>query len=586
MNNKPTSIQIVSPRMTVEIHIPDDRVLCGQRGTAVGEFLRALPEWDNPPIMGAIVNGELRELTYPIQMDSVVRPVTMADADGALIYRRSLTFLLEAGFEDLFPEGDLAIDHSISSGGYYCEVLHRPPLSNAEMKKLEAHMHELVKADIPFERRVVPLAEAVEIFRQMGLEDKVHLMKFRQKPYLVLYRLKNHQDYHHGYMVPSTGYLQWFELTPLGEGFALRFPRRHAPKEILPIPESKKLLDTFKQYGKWLARLGIESVGVLNEAIQGGRISEVILVSEALHEQKIAEIATQIASRSHQTRVISIAGPSSSGKTTFSKRLAIQLLAQGISPFAIELDNYFLDRDQTPLGDDGQPDFEALGALNTTLLSDQLIRLIAGEKVQLPRYNFKLGKSEIGEEVQIGKDQLIIMEGIHGLDPNLIPAIPPDQTFKIYVSCLTQLNLDHHNRISTTDIRLIRRIVRDARERGYTAQQTIQRWDSVRRGEKRYIFPYQENADEMFNSALVYEVTDLKPLAEPLLRQVPYGTSEYIEAKRLLAFLEWFLPISTDFIPDNSILREFVGGSILQNFTIWKTPQIVNGNNHPRHLSS
>ncbi|MDR3576297.1 MAG: nucleoside kinase [Anaerolineaceae bacterium] len=586
MDKESSSIQIVSARQTVEIHLPDDRVLSGPKGTEIGEFLQTLPEWDNPPIMGAVVNGELRELTYPIQMDARVRPVTMADSDGALIYRRSVTFLLEAAFEDIYPDGDLAIDHSISSGGYYCEVLHRQPLTEVELKKLESHMHELVKADMPFERKVVPLSEAVDIFRQKGLEDKVHLLKFRTKPTLVIYRLENHRDYHHGYMVPSTGYLRWFGLTPFGEGFALRFPRRHAPKELLPIPDSKKLLDTFKQYGKWLARLGIESVGALNEAIQDGRISEVILVSEALHEQKIAEIATQVALRSDRTRIVLIAGPSSSGKTTFSKRLAVQLLAQGISPFAIELDNYFLDREQTPLGEDGQPDFEALGALNTTLLSDQLVRLIAGEKVQLPRYNFKIGKSEPGEEVQIGRDQLIIMEGIHGLDPNLIPAVSSDQTFRIYISCLTQLNLDHHNRISTTDTRLIRRIVRDARERGYSAQQTIQRWDSVRRGEKRYIFPYQENANEIFNSALVYEVTVLKPLAEPLLRQVPYGTPEYIEAKRLLAFLEWFLPIPTDLIPDNSIVREFVGGSILQNFTIWKTPEIVNGNNHPRHLSS
>ena len=586
MNKISSSIQLVSARQTVEIHLPDERVLCGPKGTAVGEFLRTLPEWDNPPIMGAVVNGELRELTYPIQMDAKVRPVTMADADGALIYRRSITFLLEAAFEDIYPEADLAIDHSISSGGYYCEVLHRPPLIKTELNNLEAQMHKLVQADLPFERKVVPLAEAVEIFRKRGLEDKVHLMKFRQKPTLVIYRLEHHRDYHHGYMVLSTGFLRWFKLTSLGEGFALRFPRRHSPKDLLPIPDSAKLLDTFKQYGKWLARLGIESVGALNEAVQDGRISEVILVSEALHEQKIAEIATQVASRSGHTRVVLIAGPSSSGKTTFSKRLAVQLLAQGISPFAIELDNYFLDRELTPLGEDGQPDFEALGALNTTMLSDQLVRLIAGDKVQLPRYNFRLGKSEIGEEVQIGRDQLIIMEGIHGLDPNLIPTISADQTFRIYVSCLTQLNLDHHNRISTTDTRLIRRIVRDARERGYSAQQTIQRWESVRRGEKRYIFPYQENADEMFNSALVYEVTVLKALAEPLLRQVPYGTPEYIEAKRLLAFLEWFLPISTEYIPDNSIVREFVGGSILQNFTIWKTPKIVNSGSLPRHLSS
>jgi uridine kinase len=562
-------IQVVAPRATIEVYLLDGRVLSGPRGETVEGFLRVLPEWDNPPIMGAVVNGELRELTYGLDMDARVRPVTMADADGARIYRRSITFLLEAAFSDLFPSAGLTIDHSVSSGGYFCQVIGRPALSQQELSDLGQHMRDLVDQDLPFERKQVPLSEAIEYFEKNGQIDKVQLLKYRAKDFMVLYQLGNMRDYHHGYMVPSTGFLRWIGLTPLGEGFILRYPRRFAPKEILPMPDYPTLLKTFRQYGKWLNRLGIESVGALNDALMQGRAREIILVSEALHEREIAEIAERIVERSDKARIILIAGPSSSGKTTFSKRLAVQLLAQGLSPFAIEMDNYFVDREQTPLDENGQFDFEHLNALNTDLLSDHLKRLIAGEEVQLPRYNFKIGRSEPGEVVRITRDQLLILEGIHGLDPQLLPNISPEQTFRIYVSCLTQLNLDRHNRISTTDTRLIRRIVRDAKERGYSAQQTIGRWESVRRGEKRYIFPYQENADEIFNSALVYELTALKTLAEPLLRQVPYGTPEYIEAKRLLAFLEWFQPIDTSMIPDNSIMREFINGSILKEFKLW-----------------
>jgi len=370
-------------------------------------------------------------------------------------------------------------------------------------------------------------------------------------------------------MVPSTKYLRWFSLLPTNGGFTLRFPRRHQPTRLLPLPEYPKLLATFRQYGEWLDRLGIGNVGALNDAICAGRIHEIILVSEALHEQNVSEIAGKITSRLPQVRIILISGPSSSGKTTLSKRLAIQLLSQGISPFPLEMDNYFFDRDKTALGEDGKPDFEALQALDTAALNRDLQRLIAGKKIQLPRYNFKSGKSETGDNIQLEPGQVIILEGIHGLNPDLLPDIPVEQTFRIYSSALTQLNLDRHNRISTTDTRLVRRIVRDARERGYTARETIQRWESVRRGEKRNIFLYQENADVMFNSALAYELSALKTLAEPILRQVPFGVPEFIEAKRLLALLEWFQPVSTDFIPDNSILREFIGSSILKEFKIW-----------------
>ncbi len=566
-SSNPTDIQFVSPRPTVEIHLPDGRVLSGPRGAAVGDFLKALE--DTPPVVGAVVNGALRELTYPIHMDAQVRPVTMGEPDGMLIYRRSLTFLLDTAFEELFPQVQLTIDHSVASGGYYCQVSNNAELTKEDLTHLENHMRELVEQDLIFSKREAPLSEAVAYFETKGYQDKVRLLAHRKKTYLTLYRLLNHQDYHHGYMVPSTGYLRWFALEPIEGGFTLRFPRRHQPTELLPPPSYPKLLVTFRQYGEWLYRLGISSVGALNDAILEGRIRELILVSEALHEQRVAEIAALIAAQRDQVRIILIAGPSSSGKTTFSKRLTIQLLSLGISPFPLEIDNYFIDRDKTPRNEHGELDFESLVAVNTQQLQADLRPLVEGEKVQLPRYNFKTGMSEPGDHIQLEPGQIIILEGIHGLNPDLIPEIPSEHTFRIYTSALTQLNLDRHNRISTTDTRLVRRIVRDARERGYSAIDTIQRWESVRRGEKRYIFPYQENADLMFNSALAYELAALKPLAEPILRQVPFGVPEHIEAKRLLALLEWFQPLESDLIPDNSILREFIGGSILKEFKLW-----------------
>ncbi len=431
-------------------------------------------------------------------------------------------------------------------------------------------MQEMVQQDLPYERKVIPLKEAIEYFQKSGQNEKVRLLKYRQKEFLVLYRLGNHFDYHHGYMLPSTGYVRWFSISKMGDGYVLRFPRRQAPDRLLPMPSYPKLLATFRQYGNWLERLGIESVGSLNDAIHEGRTQEVILVSEALHDQNITAIAEEIAEKSEKVRIILISGPSSSGKTTFSRRLAIQILALGFSPYALEMDNYFIDRDITPLDQDGQKDFESLGAVNTSRLGRDLEKLTLGEKVQLPHYNFKEGRSEEGEVISLKKDQIIILEGIHGLNPALLPGIDPQSTHRVYVSCLTQLNLDRHNRISTTDTRLLRRIVRDATTRGYGAQQTIARWDSVQRGEKHNIFPYQENADNLFNSALVYELSALKLLVEPLLRQVPFGTNEYIEAKRLLALLDWFLPVGAEIIPDNSILREFVGGSILGDFKGWQ----------------
>ncbi len=564
------SIQTVKPRPDVEVHLPDGRVLSGPRGATAGDFLCSIADTLPAPLVGAVVNSELRELTYAIKMDSMLSPVTMADADGARIYRRSLTFLLEVAFATLFSQGKLLIDHSISSGGYYCHIADREPLTDHELRFLDAQMRELVELDLAFERQVIPLAQALEYFQKHDYPDKVRLLAHRKKDYVTLYKLGDHLDYHHGYMVPSTGYLKWFALLPAEDGFTLHFPRRSRPTILQPLEDYPKLLATFLQYGQWLERLGIDSVGALNDAIQSGRSREIILVSEALHEQHISSIAGQIAGRSDPARVVLIAGPSSSGKTTFSRRLAVHLLALGHSPFALELDNYFVDREKTPIDENGQYNFEALETIDLELLAEHLQRLVAGDQVTLPRYNFQEGRREQGDAVQLTPGHIIILEGIHGLNPRLVPPSLSKAAFRIYASALTQLNLDRHNRVSTTDTRLIRRIVRDARERGYTAQQTISRWESVRRGEEHYIFPYQENADVMFNSALVYELSALKPFAEPLLRQVTHHTPEFIEAKRLLAFLEWFLPMEVEWIPDDSILREFIGGSILKDFKIWK----------------
>lgn len=552
----------------VQVHLPNKRTLEGPRGATAESFLKSVESDFPAPVVGAIINGELHELTYPVTMEANIQAVTMADTDGSRIYRRSLTFLLEAAFSALFSSATLLIDHSVASGGYYCHARGRDPLSQAELDQLEVEMRRLVERNLPFVRKEVTLEEAVAYFESQGYQDKVRLFAHRHKPYVTLYRLGEHLDYHHGYMVPSTGYLQWFALLRSNGGFTLRFPRRHNPTALLPLEDFPKLLSAFRQYGKWLERLGTDSVGALNDAIHAGRARELILVSEALHEQHIASIASQIAEKD-DVRLVLIAGPSSSGKTTFSRRLAVQLLALGLSPFALEMDNYFVDRDKNPRDENGEFDFETIEALDLDLLGKHLEALIRGDEVQMPRYNFKEGCSEPGDVVRLRPGQLIILEGIHGLNPRLIPPTLARQSFRLYASALTQLNLDRHNRVSTTDTRLIRRIVRDARERGYSAAQTINRWESVRRGEKRHIFPYQENTDVMFNSALVYELAVLRPLAEPLLRQVSPNTPEFIETKRLLAFLEWFLPLESDLVPDNSILREFIGGSILKGFKIW-----------------
>jgi uridine kinase len=489
--------------------------------------------------------------------------------DGMRIYQRCLTFLLIVAAHELFPDAKITVDHSIVRGGYFCEVAGRPTFDADELARIQARMREIVDADEIIEHRHVPIAEALRFFEDQKYDDKLRLVKENRngRTSLPLYRLRGVYDYFYGYMLPSAGHLRVFALQTTPGGFVLLFPRRESPTQLPTYPGDSKLTQVFRQHRESMQVMGIEDAAALNGAVADGRLREIVLVSEALHERRVAEIAGRIAAGRGRVRLAMIAGPSSSGKTTFAKRLAVQLLSIGIHPVAIGLDDYFVDRDQTPKDEHGTPDFEALDAIDRTLFNQQLIQLLDGQEVQLPRYNFQTGRREPGRRIAISADHVLLIEGIHGLNPELLPDIPDECVHRIYISALTQLNLDRHNRIPTTDSRLIRRIVRDAATRGYSALETISRWESVLRGESRYIYPYQDNADDMFNTALLYELAVLKPLVEPLLRQIePHSTAAYIEAHRLLSFLSWFLPGGANFIPDNSLLREFIGGSSLADF--------------------
>ncbi len=571
-----SAIKPAQPRDSAQVWFNDGRVFEGPVGRPLEDFFRAAGIEHENPTVAALVDGELRELSYRVEADVEVEPITMAHSDGFRIYRRSLAFLLVTAVHELCPEASIYVDHSLTFGGYFCQVEGREPFTTEELAEIEARMHQIVKADEPIRKTRVPLNEAIALFKARGDDDKVRLLSRRSKDYLALYNLRGFRDYFHGYMVPSTGYLSVFALQPYGPGLILRFPRKTPTMQLQPFVDYPRLVNVFRQYGEWMSVMGIRDVGSLNYAIASDLSRGVILVSEALHEQRIAHIAQEIAARQEPAgtksettvRLVLIAGPSSSGKTTFSKRLSIQLMANGLHPFSLELDNYFVDRTKTPRDAHGDYDFESLRALDLPLFNDHLLQLLEGREITLPSYNFQTGKREIGRTVQLQPEQFIIVEGIHGLNPDLVPSIPPEVTYRIYASALTQLNIDKHNRIPTTDTRLLRRIVRDAAYRGYSARETIDRWESVRNGEKQWIFPFQEHADVMFNSALVYELAVLKPLAEPLLLQISPGTRTHVEAKRLLTFLNWFEPLAPDLVPDNSILREFVGGSILRGFHV------------------
>ncbi len=548
-------------RRTVQAIFPDGRAYEGPVGTALSEFIRAAYPDPLVPAMAALVGGELRELSYPLHEDASVRPVFLTDSEGIRIYTRSLSFLLLAAVADLFPGVRLIIDHSAPFGGYYCRVAGRPPFAEEELARLEARMRDLVRRDLPIVREEVPLPTAQERLRAQGLGNKAALLAQAVADSAIpLYRLGPFEDYLFGPMVPSTGYLRYFALAPYPHGFVLRFPRRERPTELAPAEDYTALLQVFEEYGRWLDLLGVYDAHTVNEAVRTGRMTELILVSEALHNGRIARIAEAIANHPSSPRLVLIAGPSSSGKTTFTKRLAIQLLALGLRPYPVSMDDYFLPREE--MARRGLTDFDDISAVEVPLFQRQMEELLAGRRVRLPRFNFAAGTREEGGELQLGKDGILLVEGLHCLNPALLPPGLAEQVFRIYASALTQLNLDDHVRMSTTDNRLLRRIVRDAAFRGYSAEETLRLWDNVRRGEKRFVFPYQGQADVMFNSALVYEWSVLRARAEPLLLQVRHPKLR-LTAERLLEELRWFTPYPGEEIPATSILREFIGGGIL-----------------------
>ena len=575
MTTKQTQTETIvrqgTPRTEAQVTFPDGTILAAPVGTPLETYVRAWCTDHCELPIAAIADGELRELTIPVQHDMGVEPLTLHSSDGMRIYRRSLVFLMTTAAAELFPDVQVVVHHALPTGAYYCRPKNRPNFSQDELDQIAARMHEIVEADAPIRRKKVPLKEAITLFMERGDDDKLRLMEVRDKDYLMMYTLRGNSDYFFGYMAPSTGYLRTFELRlHPPDGFLLMYPRRETPDRIQPYEPAVKIATVFEQQTKWLELLGVEDIGHLNQAIHGGGARELILVAEALHEQHIAHIAHEIANQHREgMRLVLIAGPSSSGKTTFSKRLAVQILAHGLKPFTLSLDHYFVDRELTPRDENGDYDFEALEALNLPVLNQQMLDLMAGKRVTIPEFDFHTGKSRPGQTVQLTSGHVLVVEGIHGLNPALLPDVPAGRTYRIYVSALTQLNIDRHNRIPTTDVRLLRRIVRDAAYRGYTALDTLERWPSVRRGEKRYIFPFQENADVMFNSALVYELAALRPLAEPLLLQIDRTSRRHIEAKRLLSFLRWVRPMPeefVEFVPANSLLREFIGDSILRTY--------------------
>jgi uridine kinase len=558
------------PRQTVQAQFADGRAFEGPAGTPVEEFIHAAQLESEAEIVAALYNGRLRELSFPMETDAQLVPIASSNSDGSRIYRRSLTFLMIAAAAELFPDDSITVHHSLPFGGYYCERDNQPPFNQADLDRLDQRMQELVAANLPITHIRGPLDEAIRLFQLSGDTEKADLFAKRRKDYLTLYELNGVRDYFHGFMVPRTSYLDHFALRLYNRGFILQFPRRQAPDCLQPFEDEPRLAQVFRNYSDWLKIVGAPSVAALNRAIGHGREQEIILVAEAFHEQQLTAIAAQIAARRHEVKMVLISGPTSAGKTTFSKRLAIQLMALGIYPVTIGMDNYFVDRDITPRDEYGDYDFEAVEAVDVPLFRQHLQHLLAGQTIIQPVYNFFTGQREEGQPLSIGPDHIVLIEGIHGLNPRLVEGIPPEAVYRVFISAFTQLNLDKHNRVPTTDTRLLRRIARDAAHRGYTAVDTIGRWPSVRRGEKRHIFPFQNNADYFFNSALVYEMSALKPLAEPLLLQVEPGTPARIEANRLRAFLQWFDPINTELIPSDSILREFIGGSILANFEPWR----------------
>ena len=532
-------------------------------GISYTEIAKDFQDQYDSPIVLVLKNGKLTELFKKVTSDCRIEFLTTKTSPGIEAYRRSATLIMLKAFYDVVGNKNInkiSVQYSLSKG-YYCTLNSKVKLNQELLDKVKIRMNEIVAENAQINKRTIGTTSAIDLFNRHRMYDKEKLFKYRRASKVNIYSLKGFEDYFYGYMVPNTGYVKYFDLFLYDEGFVLQLPTKENPNVVPEFKPQKNLFNVLKESEKWSETLKIDTVGALNEQISQGNIKDIILVAEALQEKKIAEIATMIA-ESKDKKFIMIAGPSSSGKTSFSHRLSIQLKANGLNPHPIGVDDYFINRDITPRDENGNYNFEVLEALDGEQFNKDMLDLLDGKTIKMPTYNFITGKREYkGNTLTLGKDDILVIEGIHGLNDKLSYALPKNSKFKIYISALTQLNIDEHNRISTTDGRLIRRMVRDARTRGISAEETIARWQSVRNGEESYIFPFQEEADVMFNSALIYELSVLKQFAEPLLFGIPSTSPEYVEAKRLLKFLDYFLGVNTEDIPNNSLVREFVGGS-------------------------
>lgn len=528
------------------------------------------------PVLAALVDHKLKELDFKLAMTHEVEFIGYNHPDGRRTYLRSLCFVLQNAVRELFPDKVLVIDHSLPSG-LYCKVIETRKqedgrcrtlaLTQEQLASVKSRMQEIVSADMPFRKEKIDAVTAEKMFEENNQPEKAELQKSLGKFICSVYFLDGHADTFHGPLLPSTGYLKVFDLLPFAEGFCLQFPSEGDFSKVIPVKTQSKIAATLAEYSDWCSIIRINGIGALNKAISEGHAVELINLSEALHERKYAAIADQIYERKGQVKAVFIAGPSSSGKTSSSLRIALQCRVLGLVPKVIELDNYFVDREHTPKDNEGNYDFEALEAMDLKLLNSQLNDLFAGKEVELPKFDFKAGRSmPSGKRISLGEKEILIMEGIHALDPAMVPDVDNSKIFRVYASALTSLNVDENNNISTSDNRLLRRMVRDNRVRGITPEETITRWYSVRRGENCNIFPFQENADAAFNSALIYELPMLKYYAEPLLRRIAPSSPAYTEAVRLLKFLDYIVALSPDeisAIPPTSIMREFIGGQRL-----------------------
>jgi uridine kinase len=531
-------------------------------GTRVKELLKTPRSEEGFFYLGALVNNDAVSLSYPLEVDSTIHFLTMADSLGWHIYRNSLTFLLAKAAAITFPDAALHVEHSLGSG-FYCNLIRDParPITEDEIQRLETCMHDLIEQALPIVRRKVFYERALKYFEERGMHDKCNLLRFSNPPKVVIYRCDGFIDVAHGPLTDNTGHLNHFRLVPYAPGFVLQFPDPANPKDLPPFEKQPHLFQIFKEYKQWGQVLGVQTAGDLNKIIAEGRFEPFVRISEALHEKKLGQIADAVSQRK-DARWIFIAGPSSSGKTTFAKRLSVHLKVNGLQPVLISVDNYFVERAQTPRDENGEYDFENIETIDLPLFHEHLQILDQGGEVELPVFNFENGSREYkGAKLQVTDNQIVLIEGIHSLNPRLSQGVPQDRIFKIYISALTQLNLDFSNRISTTDNRLVRRMVRDNTFRGNSALRTLQMWPNVRNGEKKWIFPFQQEADIAFNSALDYELAVLKPRVEPLLAEVKPWHPQYACARRLQTFLSEFIPGLSSPVPPTSLLREFIGQS-------------------------